>query len=225
MPINFINDSLPWPESGSTPLTSHTPDTGGSWVWGKDASDAAIYAGTGLISPSATQGYYYVTTSPPSADYEVSCDLYISDNSNPRGGVALRFDTSTGDCYTFFLYNGTWYLRFNTTDLDTAVSGTFTNGHTITATIAANGSTISGSVSDNGSAFTEVVSAVDTTLSDAGKAAITIMSGGASPIVHYWALTNVVGQPTTRRFGQTTRGMGRRRPGVFISRSQLPQAA
>lgn len=120
-------------DTDATQLTSHTPDTGTSWV----KHGSSVGAGIVTITGNQLRGdwnlfqMYYASDAPPSADYTITCAMEVvatSDASN-GGGLTGRLDTATTlNCYMFRVRSGTIVLQ-------KFVSGSATTLATVTYTL------------------------------------------------------------------------------------------
>lgn len=109
-------------ETTTTQLTSHTADSGESWV-GANTTD--VIGGTGYLrgDPGAGNQNNRLAYNPANADYEVRARVRWTDDTDGRArvGVVARDDgtignfTETGNRYLFWInHDGDWMLRDST---------------------------------------------------------------------------------------------------------------
>lgn len=170
-PTAFLVDALT--DTDGTPLTSHSPTVGSTWVGG-DTSMQCHSNGAYMHSAGSFQQYANNAT-PPSADYTVEADITVYTAGSGGGlGVLGRNSTAGGyDCYFWSYYKdaGEWRLIVKSPSSFYATLGTFVDsfadGETKHLALGMSGTTITGSV--NGSV---VVSVTNSDLSAAGFAGI-----------------------------------------------------
>lgn len=186
----FLNDTFT--ESAITLLTSHTPETGGSWVKYELQADQIFNVGasTGTVVNAGTSGdIAYNTVTPPSSDYTVAV------TTGTTGSIAT--DRFWGACARMQSDKSGYCARLSAAGVLTiqeyasgSVSTTGTELATATYSIPTYtpfeikfgvvGSTLTAELVGYGS-----ISATDTTISSAGSAAILIRrndNGGISSV-------------------------------------------
>lgn len=170
-------------DTAGTNVTSHTPDAGGTWTLATGTS--GVITAAGRVRPgasSATSALHYHSAVPPSADYEVSADLYqVTITAGQLAGVLIRYDSAADSGYMARYLHGSAVIQ-----LYRRVSGVFTlltsSSYTITPTTAtriacqASGTTLY--VKIDGS--TVITYSDGSPITGAGRAGIAI-TGGTTP--------------------------------------------
>jgi hypothetical protein len=106
--------------ANGTTLESYTPDVGGAFA--KNTAlppNTAVLANNRLRPAGITAGFYYSSTTPVGAEYDVECDFYSVTPGND-GGIAARVDPTAGTGYLARSQGGSVW------DLYKVVAGTFT---------------------------------------------------------------------------------------------------
>ena len=186
---NFILDTFT--DTAGTSLDSHSPDTGGPATKITGLSGAAqITAANRLRATNAATiiGYQYAGP-PSSADYDVTCDVYVASIPSDAVGTGplARIQPGAQTYYWGRLTNIAPLgspANSGSYDLYKAVGGTFTQiagssiftltaGSTTQLKLSVRGSTITLYASTNGgTTFTSVCSATDSTITGTGQAGI-----------------------------------------------------
>lgn len=114
-PGYFAQDTFT--DAGGTPITSHTPEIGGSWsLHGSSGCNGAaafqINTGNALhatVSDAST--IVYNNGVPPNANYSVQAQVHTATaSSNVAAGPAGRIQTGSCNLYGVFWYYTYWYL-------------------------------------------------------------------------------------------------------------------
>lgn len=131
-------------DSDFVALTSHTPDSGGSWSSKHGATNAQII--NFQVVGDGTSGVYAHSATPASADYSVQADLHSIVASSATGFVCARV-ASTGNCYMFGYgawasgHWGMWKLDWSASNTELATSAvTLADATTYTIRLEATGS-------------------------------------------------------------------------------------
>ena len=93
---DYLRDTFT--ETSDTVLSSHTPDTGGTWAeHASYATDATVIASEDRVaggSDSLNSHYYWSTAMPVRNEHDVSCTVrFTQDTTNTYGAVCCRIDT------------------------------------------------------------------------------------------------------------------------------------
>lgn len=149
----FLTDSLT--DANNTVLTSHTPDSGGTWVisTSNQASGGAKISSNSLVATTTADASHRYTGSPPSADYYTSLDYTYNGGPSDIYGVTWREAASpTNTKYVFQYYKGGGYVAIwktvagTTTQIGATAAFTPTNGATYRLTGGGTGSAQTGYV-------------------------------------------------------------------------------
>lgn len=175
-PAFFLSDTFTEVPS-SVELSLHTGEFGATWAKLTGHAYDMVIANNRAYPSVDT--HYYASGVPPSANYEVSADVYIA-SGDWYGGVLLsaRTASAANTCYrtSFYLNNGSgWYIYLEklvagtVTQLQTAipVGITISTGQTYTLALRTVGTTIS--CYFNGALL---LTATDSAISAAGFAGI-----------------------------------------------------
>ena len=169
MPL-FTNDTFT--DTTGTLLENHTGSTGATWTKNPAFSTgSAVITNANRIRGGATNGIYYASGTPASADYDVEADLFVASVAG-AAGLLGRENTAAGTYYLLDYETGStaWKLYAivnGSTAASTSFSQTLTVGQTYHVRLAMRGSSITGYV--NGTA---VVSLTDSNITAAGKAGV-----------------------------------------------------
>lgn len=88
--------------AGDDLVTQHTPDVGTGWNLHSSSgsvSAAITDAGRCRLHLGTVGQLYYITDTSPSAEYDVTVDVYKADNTSSTIGPAGRINPSGNDCY------------------------------------------------------------------------------------------------------------------------------
>lgn len=171
----FLDDTFTI-SGGNVELSTHAPETGGSWVKHPSYSDSLNIddtqdwvTGVG----GADFGLYYNTASPAAADYYVQADISVpSTVSATYPGVCGRINTGANTLYEAYWDppGGAWTLRKKVGGSITSL-GTFSqnlsSGVTYVLKLELGGSTIAVYIDT-----VSRISVVDTDIAAAGKAGV-----------------------------------------------------
>lgn len=187
---DFATDTFT--ESSDVTLASHTPNLGGPWV---AHSDTGSYPSTATVDAATDRVYpvnvscYWITATPPSADYYVQATFTARSIMSGNVSVAGRMDTSANTMYILRLNNGTSYeLRSIVTGTQTTLcsgAATTTNqipnaGDSRTLKLVMTGNQISGYIQG----VLELGPCTDSSITTAGKAGLRF-SGAFSSTTGY----------------------------------------
>lgn len=169
----FLNDTFT--DVDATIITSHSPETGGSWVVQNGFAPASpSYINSNRVVCATTSGIYYNNSTPNNANYYVEGVIdFLTDLATDNIGIMARSQGSSASTYYFVRWSkaaGSWGLFKRVAGVITAIgvttADTFLSGSR-TVRIDCNGTTISASV--DGIQFT---SATDSAIATAGFAGI-----------------------------------------------------
>lgn len=164
----FLSDSFT--EASDTTLASHNADTGGAG-WTKHAASAGtmtVQGSSDRVRSDGSEGDYYHTATPGSANYYGQEDL-VWVSTNNYAGVIVRMDTSATTWY------GAGYDSGNTRwELFKAVAGSFTTLGTSSASFTSGTHTIKLDVSGTGATvsltfYVDTVSTLTASDTDANR--------------------------------------------------------
>lgn len=177
------------------------------------STDAVITGANRLRAESAANAVYRHTASPPSADYDVGCDLFIHDSSgDTNAGVVARCSSSAATFYFARWRTGVGHQLFRfvngeATQLGATVGTSYSNGTTAKIRLRVEGSTISLFKDLDAS---PIISVTDTTITAAGFAGLYINNSGftSGPHIDDWAASGlstgpVLSSPTVVSTGST----------------------
>lgn len=118
----FANDNF---GGGAGNLESHTSDSGHSWTAGTSGG-LAITAGGKVYCNNNGAGFrYYISATPPSADYYAELLITVGASGNVSIGPAIRVSNSDDTCYFVRWNDGSWELYRNVTGSISSI-GTYT---------------------------------------------------------------------------------------------------
>jgi hypothetical protein len=201
----FLNDTFT--EGGAnTVLSSHTPETGSTWVeHGSYADNCTIDAGNDLIFGAAGGDFclYYNDASPASADYSVEGYVFVSANGGTYPGVAGRVATAANTMYRVYYdgADGRWELYKVVAGSSTSIGTDYTQALTISQTYVVKLEMIGTAIKVYIDSV-ERISATDGDISAAGKAAVMQYSASGEQVTRITA-TDIGGGG-----GSTTRSLG-----------------
>lgn len=132
-----------------TDITSHTSDSGHSWVAqnGYSPTQQARVVSNRLM-PRSSLNVYRANVTMPNANYEVEAVLSVLSNTGSVG-VTARASATESTFYAWRYQSNVWVLLERVAGVDTTLqtfSQTLTAGQTVTAKIVCNGTTIEGYV-------------------------------------------------------------------------------
>ena len=206
---NFVVDSFNNPTALAVELSTHTPDSGGTWTkHPNQTDDIDIAASSHYIFGSAGSGsLYYHSAVPSSADYSITSNIFIFSNAVATyPSVVGRIDTSASTYYQAY------YDQANTRwAIDRLVTGTRTTldffGQFLT-----NSQTYSLKLELIGTAIKIYVDGVlrisvtDSSISSAGKVGVAQYSTGGQQIGDFTA-ADIAVTPTGIPFFTTVGAM------------------
>lgn len=173
----FVEDTFT--DTDSTELSTHTGETGATWVEHPSYATGDFIITTNRVRTSGSNGAcYYASGVPASANYAVTALVYQSGSTISGLGPAGRISTSVNTMY-FARYlgsSGEWQLLrivAGTAATLGQFSATTANAATYTVKLSMVGSTIK--VYLNGS---EIISVTDTQITGAGRAGLRGTSSG-----------------------------------------------
>jgi len=153
-------------------LENHTGATGATWTKNPAFSTgSSVITAADRLRGAASNGIYYASGTPTSADYDVEADFYVASIAG-AAGLLGRQSTSAATYYLFDYEtgSGSWklYSVVNGSVITSAsFAQTLTAGQTYHLRLAMRGSFITGYV--NGTA---VVSLTDSSITSAGRAGV-----------------------------------------------------
>lgn len=106
---DFVNDTFT--DSNNTLLENHTGETGATWTKHGSFGSGSLWIQSNRIDVAVdvTNACYYASGLPPSADYEVLTQVYVSSVNDFRG-PAFRVQTGADTMYTA-LFDGDNVVR------------------------------------------------------------------------------------------------------------------
>lgn len=165
-------------------LSSHTPDTGGSWIRHPSyTTSTEVISNANRCRHTSTDANivcYYNSVDPGADNYTVGCDLYAASNNTGATGVAARIDTSTNTMYTvrWYFTTGAWelykFVNGTATKLG-SVSESLTSGNTYPVKLIVGAGTQQ-AICDS----TLAINASDTSITARGMAGLRDVVSGAS---------------------------------------------
>jgi hypothetical protein len=203
----FVSDAFT--ETGGLPviLSSHTPDTGSTWVkHGSYTGDLTVdHANDRVVGGGAALGIYYNDAAPASADYTVQVDVVMLNNTLAGyPGVAGRVNTGADTMYRaiYDQPNGNWVLDKQVAGANT-VLGTYaqslSNSTTYVLKLEMIGTAIKLYV-DGVERVCANSCAGDSSIAAAGKAGAILVSSGVSDLDNFVA-TNASAAAATCTLG------------------------
>jgi hypothetical protein len=186
----FVSDAFT--ETGGSPviLSSHTPDTGSTWVeHGSYTGDLTVeHANDRLVGGGVALGLYYNDAAPASADYTVQVDVIVINNGVAGyPGVAGRVNTGADTMYRA-IYDqvaGNWVLDKQVAGANT-VLGTFAQSLSNSTTYVLKLEMIGTAIKLYVDAV-QRVSVTDSGVAAAGKAGVVLFASGVSDVDNFVA--------------------------------------
>lgn len=187
-----------------------------SWVASSGATADGTISDAGRVRGASTSNIarYRDDVTPASADYSVSCDLYIASTMSNRAGVTARQSASANTRYLARYNRVTAGVELfktvagTTTQLGTTSSQTASAGNTYRLELVVDGTTIE-AYWDGGS--TPVVSQTDSAITDAGHPGIYFnnpSSAGNTSGIHIdnWSVDTLGGAATDLTVAEASHG-------------------
>ena len=175
-------------------LENHTGETGATWTKNPAfGTGSAAISNANRVRGNATNGVYYASGTPASADYDVEADLTVLSGVS-SAGIAGRMSVAAATYYLFDYEFGTSQWKLYTvvngaTQNTTTFTQTLTNGVTYHMRLALRGSQITCYV--NG---VQVIQITDSNITAAGRAGI--FFGAATTDSTGYHLDNLNAAPT-----------------------------
>jgi hypothetical protein len=186
----FVSDAFT--ETGGLPviLSSHTPDTGSTWVkHGSYTGDLTVdHANDRVVGGGAALGIYYNDAAPASADYTVQVDVVMLNNTLAGyPGVAGRVNTGADTMYRaiYDQPNGNWVLDKQVAGANT-VLGTYAQSLSNSTTYVLKLEMIGTAIKLYVDAV-QRVSVTDSGVAAAGKAGVVLFASGVSDVDNFVA--------------------------------------
>ena len=163
--------------------------------------NAVITGASRLRADASGNAVYRNTATPPSADYEVSADIYVNTTTDTNAGVIARCSSSAATFY-YARWRGTVghqlfkFVSGTATQLGSTVATTYSDGTTAQIKLRVEGTTIS--LYKDGEP-SPIISVTDSDITAAGFAGLYINNGGytTGPHLDHWAAAALGGGDTT----------------------------
>lgn len=209
----FLSDSFT--EAVTTVLSSHTPETGSTWIeHGSYADNLNVDGDSDSVAglSGADVGLYYNDAAPAGADYSVTGNIFVVDNAVASyPGVVGRVATGANTMYRAIYRQDATIWR-----LEKMVAGVLTTLGTDFSQVLTNSQTYALKLEMIGTAIkvyidgVERISVTDSAISAAGKAGVLQYSANAQQVTSITAEDIASGPPAVIRFNN--RGL---RPRIF----------